>query len=136
MNEQLNRYELIDPVQDDWYSRYCNYEKQIDSFFVANGNKYPFIIYSKNETWNETYSTVDDMVISNDAERDYRLLTYMNMSWASSTTTVDIAYEDQGVLNYAYDIYGEFCYKKDQIPFRKFYDAYASMHNSLLSLIR
>ena len=50
--------------------------------------------------------------------------------------TVDMAFDEQQVIDHAFGIYEQFCYKKDQISFKKFYDAYASMNDALMTLIR
>lgn len=136
MNEQLNRYELIHPIDGEFYEKILNCQNQIDAFLGENGNKYPFVIYSKNKQWNDMYYSREDMVIESDADRDYHVLRYLNMTWATSTTTVDMAFDEQQVIDHAFGIYEQFCYKKDQISFKKFYDAYASMNDALMTLIR
>ncbi len=136
MIEQLNRYELIHPTSGKFSEKFHNCRGQIDAFLGENGNRYPFVIYSKNEEWNEMHYSREDMVIESDADRDYHALTYLNMTGATSTTTVDMAFDDQVIIDRAYGIYQEYCIKKDQISFKDFYDAYVSMNDALMILIR
>jgi hypothetical protein len=136
MNEQLNRYELIDPIEGEYYEKFYFHQNQINSFYEMNGNQYPFIIFSKNKQWNDMYLSKKDMIIESDASRDYHVLTYLNMTWATSTTTVDMAFDEQQIIDHTFGLYEEFCYRKEQIPFKTFHNAYASFHDGIMSLIR
>lgn len=137
MNEQLKRYELIDPPEADYEARIEFIERQIMEFKVQNENKFPFVVYSNNQNWNEIFLTSDkDMLISSNEDIEYYAITFLNSQWANSTTTMDMAFEDQQTINHTFGLYQEFCYRKEQIPYKRFHNAYASMHDAIMSLIR
>lgn len=135
MNTELNRYQLIDPPEGDFSDKYEFLENQMYQFLTKNQNQYPFIVESDNEVW-KFMSSESDMLVASEIDLHYYPISFLNKIWVTSTTTVDMAFDDQVIIDRAHGIYQEYCIKKDQISFKKFYDAYASMNDALMILIR
>ena len=136
MKKQLNRYELVEPTEVGYLARIECLEKQMLKFKQQNENLYPFIAYSKNQNWNEIHLTKSkEMLISSNEDIEYYAITFLNSIWADSTTSVDMALDDQVEIDDAYHMYKNYCYKKDSVSFKKFYDAYLSSEDELMELI-